>query len=123
MKKSPLEVLKELNEEKKKKKKLGFDIKIKEILKEIEEIKKSLNESIEQSLEGDTSMKYAFCFALDIVKQIESKIKKLFPEEENVVVINLDELKEGTCIIKDFGGDKRVICMEEGKLKIFELID
>lgn len=44
-------------------------------------------------------------------------------KEEKTVTIDLNNLHEGTCRIIDFGdGIKRVACMEEKKLKIFELI-
>ena len=51
------------------------------LLEEIEKIKKSLNESIKQAEKEDVShAKYDFWFALDIVEQIEGKIKKSFPD-------------------------------------------
>ncbi len=41
---------------------------------------------------------------------------------DSVVSVDLRLLKEGTCLARDFGkGDRRVICREQGKLKIFEL--
>ena len=53
--------------------------KVEELLKEIEKIKKSLNKSIQQAENEDIKhAKYDFWFALDIVKQIEEKIKKAF---------------------------------------------
>jgi len=57
------------------------------LLEEIEKIKESLNESIKQAEKEDVShAKYDFWFALDIVEQIEGKIKKWFPDvvEEGV---------------------------------------
>ena len=40
-----------------------------------------------------------------------------------MVTIDLGELKEGCCIIVEFGkNDKRAVCMENNKLKIFELL-
>jgi len=51
------------------------------LLEEIEKIKESLNESIKQAEKEDVShAKYDFWFALDIVEQIEGKIKKWFPD-------------------------------------------
>jgi len=53
--------------------------KVEGLLKEIEKIKKSLNKSIQQAENEDIKhAKYDFWFALDIVKQIEEKIKKAF---------------------------------------------
>jgi len=51
------------------------------LLQEIEKIKESLNESIKQAeREDDRCAKYDFWFALDIVEQIEEKIKKWFAD-------------------------------------------
>jgi len=51
------------------------------LLEEIKKIKKSLNESIKQAEKEDVShAKHDFWFALDIVEQIEGKIKKWFPD-------------------------------------------
>jgi len=55
------------------------------LLDEISEIKKSLNKSIEQAeKEDDRRAKYDFWFTLDIVEQIETAIKKCFPDLEEV---------------------------------------
>ena len=54
------------------------------LLQEIEKIKESLNESIKQAeREDDRCAKYDFWFALDIVEQIEEKIKKWFADVIN----------------------------------------
>jgi len=54
------------------------------LLEEIEKIKESLNESIKQAeREDDRCAKYDFWFALDIVKQIDEKIKKWFADVIN----------------------------------------
>ena len=51
------------------------------LLEEIEKIKKSLDESIKQAeKEDDKHAKYDFWFALDIVEQIEEKIRKWFAD-------------------------------------------
>ena len=51
------------------------------LLQEIEKIKKSLNESIEQAEQEDVRhAKYDFWLALDVVERIEKEIKKWFAD-------------------------------------------